>query len=164
MDLTKLNYGFSEINYHIAAETKCLRFPKRHFRMHFLEWKCMNFGGANNNFPALAQPGDKPLSELMMVSLLTHICVTHESIDGARLTQLHNHIRYVPYSIYEAQKFRITELHIDGWRLYGQATGCQFWKYMAPQNNSFLLEAVQFRACAIQCAAQFNVGGICRHN
>ena len=35
-----------------------------------------------NNIPALGQimawrrPGDKPLSELMMVSLLTHICVT----------------------------------------------------------------------------------------
>ena len=35
-----------------------------------------------NNFPALVQimawhrPGDKPLSEPMMVSLLTHICVT----------------------------------------------------------------------------------------
>ena len=35
-----------------------------------------------NNIPALVQimawrrPGDKPLSEPMMVSLLTHICVT----------------------------------------------------------------------------------------
>ena len=35
-----------------------------------------------NNIPALVQimawrrPGDKPLSEAMMVSLLTHICVT----------------------------------------------------------------------------------------
>ena len=39
-------------------------------------------GGPSNNFPALIQmmawhrPGDKPLSELMMVSLLRHICVT----------------------------------------------------------------------------------------
>ena len=39
-------------------------------------------GGPTNNFPALVQimawrrPGDKPLSELMIVSLLTHICVT----------------------------------------------------------------------------------------
>ena len=39
-------------------------------------------GRPNNNFPALVQimawrrPGHKPLSELMMVSLLTHICVT----------------------------------------------------------------------------------------
>ena len=39
-------------------------------------------GGPINNIPALVQimawcrPGDKPLSEPMMVSLLTHICVT----------------------------------------------------------------------------------------
>ena len=38
--------------------------------------------GPNNNIPELVQimawrlPGDKPLSEAMMVSLLTHICVT----------------------------------------------------------------------------------------
>ena len=38
--------------------------------------------GPINNNPALVQimawrrPGDKPLSELMMVSLLTHLCVT----------------------------------------------------------------------------------------
>ena len=38
--------------------------------------------GPINNIPALVQimawrrPGDKPLSEPMMVSLLTHICVT----------------------------------------------------------------------------------------
>ena len=38
--------------------------------------------GPINNIPALVQimawrrPGDKPLSELVMVSLLTHICVT----------------------------------------------------------------------------------------
>ena len=38
--------------------------------------------GPNNNIPALVQrmawchPGDKPLSEAIMVSLLTHICVT----------------------------------------------------------------------------------------
>ena len=57
--------------------------------MHFLEWKCMNFDKKNslkfvpkvpiNGIPALVQimawrrPGDKPLSETMMVSLLTHI-------------------------------------------------------------------------------------------
>ena len=39
-------------------------------------------GGQINNIPALVQimawdrPGDKPLSEPMMVSLMTHICVT----------------------------------------------------------------------------------------
>ena len=47
-------------------------------------------GGPNNNFPALVQimawrrPGDKPSSELVMVSLLTHICVNqrgHQALD-----------------------------------------------------------------------------------
>ena len=44
-----------------------------------------------NNIPALVQimawrrPGDKPLSEPMMVSLLTHICVTRPQwVNGAR--------------------------------------------------------------------------------
>ena len=44
----------------------------------------LNFvpNGSINNIPSLVQimawrrPGDKPLSEPMMVSLLTHICVT----------------------------------------------------------------------------------------
>ena len=29
--------------YHIEAETKWPPFSRRHFQMHFLEWKCMNF-------------------------------------------------------------------------------------------------------------------------
>ena len=58
--------------------------------MHFLEWKCLNSDknftevcsqGSNWNIPAMVQimawrrPGDRPLSEPMMVSLPTHICV-----------------------------------------------------------------------------------------
>ena len=58
--------------------------------MHFLEWKCLNSDwnftevcsqGPINNIPAMVQimawrrPGDKPLSEPMVVSLATHICV-----------------------------------------------------------------------------------------
>ena len=61
------------------------------FEMHILGWKCMNFDynyknyvpkGAINNIPVLVQimtwhwPGNKPLSETMMVRLLTHICIT----------------------------------------------------------------------------------------
>ena len=49
----------------IEAETKWTPFLRRHFQVHFLEWKCLN-----------SDSGDKPLSEPMMVSLLTHICVT----------------------------------------------------------------------------------------
>ena len=61
-----------------------------YFQKHFLEWKCINFDyvftevpmGPINNNPALVpimawrRPGDKPLSEPMMATLQTHICVT----------------------------------------------------------------------------------------
>ena len=67
----------------------------RHFQMHFLEWKCMIFDkismdfvgqGSINNIPALVQImawhrlGDKPLSEPMMISLLTHMIYVTELI------------------------------------------------------------------------------------
>ena len=67
---------------------QCPPFSRRHFQMHFLEWKCLNFSiQISLNFvpkapvidiAALVQvmvwrrPCDKPLSEPMMVSLLTH--------------------------------------------------------------------------------------------
>ena len=50
------------------------------FRWRF-HWICLR-GSNNNNIPALAwiiawcQPGDRPLSEPMMVNLLTHVCAT----------------------------------------------------------------------------------------
>ena len=65
-------------------------FSRPHFKMHFLEWKVwisiiisLKFVSKRpiNNNTALVQimawrrPGDEPLSELMVVSLLTHICV-----------------------------------------------------------------------------------------
>ena len=65
-------------------------FRRRHIQMHFREWKYMNFDwnllrfvseGLINNIPALVlimawrRPGEKPLSEPMVVSLPTHICV-----------------------------------------------------------------------------------------
>ena len=75
--------------YHIEAETKWPPFSRRHFQIDFLEWKCMiNISlkfvprGPINNIPTLVQvmawrrPGDKPLSEPMLVILPTHICVT----------------------------------------------------------------------------------------
>ena len=67
--------------------------------------------GSINNIPALVQimawrrPGDKPLSEPMMVSLLTHICVTWpqwvKSSDGIFLE-----LRYWPLDITVNNKFR----------------------------------------------------------
>ena len=59
------------------------------FQVHFVERKCLNSDkmkfipkGPINNIPALVQimawrrSGDKPISEPMLVRLLTHICVT----------------------------------------------------------------------------------------
>ena len=76
--------------YHIEAETKWSPFRRRHFQAHFLERKfqiaikiSLKFVPKSpiDNIPALFQimgwrrPGAKLLSEAMMVSLLTHICV-----------------------------------------------------------------------------------------
>ena len=92
--LFNLNFNFMLLSYfiqHIEAETKWPSFSRQHFQINFLEWKFINFikillkfvpKGPINNIPALIQimacrwPGDKPLSELMLVSLLTHRCVT----------------------------------------------------------------------------------------
>ena len=47
-----------------------------------------------NHFPALVQimawrrPGDKPLSDLMMVSLMTHICITWPQWDKQPAVQI----------------------------------------------------------------------------
>ena len=79
---------YTTTHYHIEAETRWTPFHRR-VQMHFLEWKIpikisLKFvpQGPFNNIPALVQvmawcrPGNKPLSEPMMVSLPTHICVT----------------------------------------------------------------------------------------
>ena len=78
-------------NQHIEAETKWPPFPRRHFQMHcFNENVCISIKislkfvpkGPFDKIPALVQimawrrPGDMPLSEPMMVSSTTHICVT----------------------------------------------------------------------------------------
>ena len=76
---------------HIEAETKWPPFPDAIFKCIFIYeiiWISIKISlkfvprGPINNIPALVQimawrrPGDKPLSEPMMVSSLTHICVT----------------------------------------------------------------------------------------
>ena len=76
---------------HIETETKWPPFPDDIFIWIFLNenvWVLLKISlklapkGPINNIPALFQimawrrPGDKPLSETMMVSLPTHICVT----------------------------------------------------------------------------------------
>ena len=78
---------------YIEAEAKW-RPLTRHFQLHFLEWKCMNFDqvftevcstGPINDIPILVQVmawrryGGKPLSEPMIANLLTHIWVNQVS-------------------------------------------------------------------------------------
>ena len=77
---------FTSYHKHIEAETKWQPFSRRHFQEN--AWILLKIPLKSvpkvriNNIPALVQimawrrPGDKPLSEPMMVSLLTHICVT----------------------------------------------------------------------------------------
>ena len=77
--------------YHIKVETKWSPFSRRHFKCIFLNenvWISITISlkfvpkGPINIIQTLVQimtwrrPGDKPLSEPMMVRLLTHICVT----------------------------------------------------------------------------------------
>ena len=71
---------------HTEAETKLPPFRIRHLQMHFLEWKCTNFAydftevsssvSNQQNSSLSSDNGLVPTPELMMVSLLTHICVT----------------------------------------------------------------------------------------
>ena len=75
-------------DYHIEAETKWPPFSRRHFQMDENAWISIKISlkflprGPINNIPTLVQvmawrrPGDKPLSEPMMVRLPTHKFVT----------------------------------------------------------------------------------------
>ena len=94
--------------HHIEAETKWPLFRRRHF-----EWKSWISLKISlkivpmvriSNIPALVRimawcrPGDKPLSESMMISLPTHICVTRPqwvhhfilSLQAISMWELHN--------------------------------------------------------------------------
>ena len=100
------SWGINELAYnnitslliHIEAKTKWPLFSRRHiFKWIFLnENECISMKislkfvprDPMNNIPALVQivawrrPGDKPLSEPMMVSLLIHICITWPQPDN----------------------------------------------------------------------------------
>ena len=69
--------------------------------------------GSINNIPALVQimawrwPGDMPLSEPMMVRLLTHICVTRSQwvnaaalVDSIRITSISKYVITINYSMF----------------------------------------------------------------
>ena len=81
----------TSVSYHIEAKTGWTPFRRRHFHVHFLQWNCciliklslkyVRKGPIDNNralvrTTAWRRSGDKPLSEPMMISLPTHMCVT----------------------------------------------------------------------------------------
>ena len=112
-------------NEHFAywGRNKKTPFRRRHFQVHFLEWFFLipikispKFvpDGPINNIPALVQimawrrPGAKPLSEPMMVTFPTHICVTRPQWVKAVLADTPE----ITIPIYEWQT------HGAGWNLH----------------------------------------------
>ena len=105
-------------------------------------------GGPINNNPALVQimawrrSGDKPLSEPMMVSLLTHICVTRPQW-----------VKWVKYDT--------SRLTAGSWvgtlsRLYNYDTLNLSARWMKEQ--WFFLESYQYEACQfIECRVLLNI-------
>ena len=84
----------SMLCYHTEADTKWTPFHRRHFQGHFLEcWIPIKISlkfvpkSAVDNFSAVVQimawrhPGDKPLSEPIIVTLPNYICVTRPQWD-----------------------------------------------------------------------------------
>ena len=67
--------------------------------------------GPINNIPALVQimawrqPGDKPLSEAMMVSLLTHICVTRPQWVNSEMAQ-HFQSKFAHMHLYQCVTYQ----------------------------------------------------------
>ena len=81
--------------------------------------------GLINNIPALVQimawrrPGDKPLTEPMMVNLLTHICVTRSqwvkrAIWEVDARQFYGYLHYT-YNIREAKQSHRCDYH-NSWQ------------------------------------------------
>ena len=117
---------------HIEAKTKRPSICWWYFQMHFLEvWIPIKISlrfvpnVRINNIPALIQimawcrPGDKPLSEPMMVSLLTHICVTRPQGVNSLAPG------------WSGCNFQIFKLVIENSRL---GTGCEIALRWMPQN------------------------------
>ena len=90
-------------DWHVEAEANLPTFRRRHFQMHEDAWIPLEIPlqfvskFQSNNIPALVQimawrrPDDKPLSEPMMFSLLTHVCVTRHTLTTHLLPTKHTH-------------------------------------------------------------------------
>ena len=126
------------IGYHTAAETKWPQFPRRYFQMHFPGWKCINLkcslnfvsNGPINTIPSLVQvmagrrPSDKPLSEIMLVSLLTYICV--------------NRAQWVKYTYFG---------ELDNSIIFVYFWNSIWWKDIHMQNNVYYRQIVYKSMC-----------------
>ena len=107
--------------FNIEAETIWTPFRRRLFHVHFLQWKLWYFDwifteicsqGPIDNNPALVQimawrrSVDKPLSEPMMVTLPTHICVARPQwVNGCNAVCTLCNMVWVNWNIQELKKF-----------------------------------------------------------
>ena len=97
---------------------------RRHFRMHLLEWKCLNLyldftefvpNGPINNSPssveimAWRRPGDKPWSKQMMVIVPTHL---YESLCLNKLTAHMIQWRHAAYTLFRIHCGHALQLHM----------------------------------------------------
>ena len=96
-----------------ALRPKWLPFRRRHLQTHFLQWICLNLITISlksipkvriNNIPASVQikawrrPGNKPLSEPMMVALRMYICVTRPQWVNGSQYSAYNYSHFILYT------------------------------------------------------------------
>ena len=100
--------------------------------------------GPINNIPALVQimawrqPGDKPLSALMMVSLLVHICVTRPQWVNFILLPLHIAIyMYIINSPFPNTRYLVNQI---GWVIWFQFARPICYGNIIPRLVSALLD------------------------
>ena len=138
--------------------------------MHFLEWKCIDFNwiftefvpqGPINKIPTLVQiiawrrPGDKPLSEPMTASLLTHICITRPQWNNTQRSILpaytvHRHYNMVNFfqntikCLYNAVQFIILYMPLR-WKLHNvnQTLNSQQTRHTSPSRASHEVSIVR---------------------
>ena len=109
------------LGWHIKTENKWPPFSRRYFQKHFLEWKLwisikipLKFvpKGPLYNIPALVlitawrRQGDKPLSEPIMIILLTRICVTRPQ--WVKYSP-HDRLQQLPLRLLVWRHFRFSE-------------------------------------------------------
>ena len=145
-------------DYHIEAETKWPPFHGQNLKCIFLNeniWISIKVllkfvsKGQINNIPALIQimawriPGDKPLSELMMVSLPTDICVTRPQwVNMLNWVKDYKRCTYILYHILEFVPQKKT-------------------RHIMEQPSMLPTLYCQYQSCS--CPGNFRSQGIIRH-